>query len=48
MKISEHIINEENGTEYFKIYFEVYDIKDISLKKYKEIQLEIEKLLLKK
>jgi hypothetical protein len=38
MKISEHIISPHNGTEYFTIYFEVSNPKDLTLKEYKEIE----------
>jgi hypothetical protein len=48
MKISEHIISQENGTEFYKIYFEVYLDKDITYEKHKEIQLTIEKILMNK
>jgi hypothetical protein len=48
MKVSEHIINQENGVEYYKIYFEAYADKDITYEKHKEIQLLIEKNLYNK
>ena len=48
MKVSEHIISQENGVEYYKIYFEVYTDKDITYEKHQEIQLLIEKNLCNK
>lgn len=38
MKISEHIISNENGTEYFDIFFKVSNRVDLTLKQYKEVE----------
>lgn len=37
MKISEHIVSNENGTEYFDIFFTVSNETDLTLEEYKEI-----------
>lgn len=37
MKISEHIVSNENGTEYFDIFFRVSNETDLTLEEYKEI-----------
>lgn len=38
MKISEHIVSNENGTEYFDIFFRVSNERDLTLEEYKEIE----------
>jgi hypothetical protein len=38
MKISEHIVSNENGTEYFDIFFRISNPRDITLEQYKEIE----------
>jgi hypothetical protein len=45
MKISEHIISNENGTEYFDIFFKVSNQTDLTLEQYKEIEYLIYKKL---
>ena len=47
MKISEHCISQENGTEYFKITFNIYNKKDITLSDYKKIEYFIEEEIYK-
>ena len=38
MKLSEHIVSIENGTEYFNIFFEVCSRTDLTVKEHKEIE----------
>lgn len=38
MKVSEKFVSNENGTEYFKIFFEILNDSDISFEEHKEIQ----------
>jgi hypothetical protein len=38
MKISEHIISNENGTEYFNIFFKVSNETDLTFEQYNEIE----------
>jgi len=45
MKISEHIVSNENGTEYFNIFFRISNPTDITLEQYKEIEYLIYKKL---
>jgi hypothetical protein len=45
MKIQEQIINNENGTEYWKIYFEILNEKQLSLLEYGIINNQINKLI---
>ena len=47
MKISEHCISRENGTEYYKIIFNIYNKKDVSQTDYNRIQYMIEEELYK-
>ena len=46
MKISEHIINQEQREEYFKIFFEIPSNKDITYRQYQEIEDLIYKKIL--
>jgi|LakMenEpi13Oct10_1017325.scaffolds.fasta_scaffold02417_2 hypothetical protein len=45
MKISEHIISNENGTEYFNIFFKVSNQTDLTFEQYNEIEYLIYKKL---
>jgi hypothetical protein len=45
MKIQEQIINNENGTEYWKIYFEILNEKQLSLLEWEIINNQINKLI---
>lgn len=45
MKIQEQIINNENGTEYWKIYFEILNEKQLSLLEWGIINNQINKLI---
>jgi hypothetical protein len=45
MKIQEQIINNENGTEYWKIYFEILNKKQLSLLEWEIINNQINKLI---
>jgi hypothetical protein len=45
MKIQEQIINNENGTEYWKIYFEILNEKQLSLLEWEIINNKINKLI---
>jgi hypothetical protein len=45
MKISEHIISNENGTEYFNIFFKVSNETDLTFEQYNEIETLIYKKL---
>lgn len=45
MKIQEQIINNENGTEYWKIYFEILNEKQLSLLEWDIINNQINKLI---
>jgi hypothetical protein len=45
MKIQEQIINKENGTEYWKIYFEILNKKQLSLLEWEIINNQINKLI---
>ena len=45
MKIQEQIINKENGTEYWKIYFEILNKKQLSLLEWGIINNQINKLI---
>jgi hypothetical protein len=45
MKISEHIISNENGTEYFNIFFKVSNQTDLTFEQYNEIKYLIYKKL---
>ena len=42
MKISEKIINTPNGSEYYNIFFEIVNGKDITTKQYIEIEYIIQ------
>jgi hypothetical protein len=43
MKISERIISNAHGTEYYNIFFEIVNGKDITRKQYQEIEYLISK-----
>jgi hypothetical protein len=45
MKIQEQIINNENGTEYWKIYFEISNERQLSLLEWEIINNQINKLI---
>jgi hypothetical protein len=45
MKIQEQIINNENDTEYWKIYFEILNKKQLSLLEWEIINNQINKLI---
>jgi len=45
MKISEHIISNENATEYFNIFFKVSNQTDLTFEQYNEIEYLIYKKL---
>jgi hypothetical protein len=47
MKISEHCISQENGTEYYKITFNIYNKIDISQSDYNYLENLIEEELYK-
>jgi len=42
MKISERIISDAYGTEYYNIFFEIVNRKDITRKQYQEIKYIIQ------
>ena len=45
MKIQEQIINNENGTEYWKIYFELINERQLTLIEWEIINNQINKLI---
>ena len=45
MKIQEQIINNENGTEYWKIYFELTNERQLTLIEWEIINNQINKLI---
>lgn len=45
MKIQEQIINNENGTEYWKIYFEFTNKRQLTLLQWEIINNQINKLI---